>query len=211
MNNRIVIIGVIVVVLILGALSYRFFANTPPTQTTLSPTITEQQNNLPTAAPTVQQALEQGGSSYLDPQGVFSFLYPNSYTQDLQNDGKMVRVYMRGATQKGQTEMYDGVIVLYEGINLKNVTLSEYIDAQLKNMTADGTMTITQPKKALTLNSYPGFTYSAQGLGEATHYLIQKDKNSPYAVEITTSVMDPEKVGYQEEVNAILAKTQILK
>lgn len=199
-----VLIVIIVAVIILAGGSYLFLS-----QKISSPSSTG--TNVISPLPTSDISdLQQGGSSYKDSQNVYTFLYPSNYTLD-ESDKQHIRIYKKGATQKGQTEMYDGVLMVFETINLNGSTLSNWIDNNIKTTTADGTLHVIEPKKAFKVGNYSGFTYTTRGLGEATYYVLQKDSGSPYAVSVTTAVNDPEKVGFQEEVNKILATIQILK
>lgn len=155
-------------------------------------------------------ALLAGGSSFLDPNGVFTILYPNDYKLDT-TDPKHPRIYKQGATQRGQTEMYDGTLIVLETIDLGGQTLSQWVDTQMKNATADGTSEVVKAKTATTFNDYPGFIYTLRGLGTSDYLVIQKDTNSDNAVVITTLVADPEAKGYQKEVDATLATIELLK
>jgi hypothetical protein len=121
------------------------------------------------------------------------------------------RIYKTGATQKGQTELYDGVLLVFEVVDLQGSTLEKWLDTHIQESTADGTLQVTQPKKAVTLNGQPGFVYSTRGLGESTNYIIQKNAQSPQALSITMLVADPENIDFQAEVAAILANISLLK
>ncbi len=178
--------------------------------------VTNNQNNAPqvitpTTTTSSSSDLLAGGSSYLDSKNVYSFLYPNDYTIDQMNEGRYTRISKKGATQKGQTEMYDGVIIVFESLDLGSKSLSEWVDSRIKESTSDGTSKVTKPKKGITINNYPGFTYTIRSLGESEYYVVQKDKNSKFAVSITTLVADPENVGYQKEVERIFSTLQLLK
>jgi hypothetical protein len=164
-----------------------------------------------TPQPTIDNNdLRAGGSSYRDPQGVYVFLYPAEYKLDTQ-DKQHARIYKIGTTQKGQTEIYDGVIVVFEAVNLEGQTLSNWVDNYLRTATTDGALDIVEPKKATTQNNYSGFTYSIRGQGIAKYYVLQKDSKSNYAVIVTTSVNDPQNAGFQKEVDKILSTLEILK
>jgi hypothetical protein len=158
-----------------------------------------------------EDILRAGGSSYRDPQGIYSFLYPSDYTLDTQNDGQYIRVYKRGRTQTGQTEMFDGVIVVFEAINLNSQNLNEWLDARIEESTFDGTLEVIEAKKPIRLNNYPGYTYTVRGLGTSEYIVVQKDTDSSFGVSITLAVNDPENIGYQKEVDAILSTLQIQK
>lgn len=169
-------------------------------------------NVAPTQNPNVSPSpndLGLGGSSYMDPDGVFVVLYPNDYTMDAQNEGAQVRFIKFGETQTGQTEIYDGVLVVIEKFMLNGETLSDWVDARIDQATTDESFEVTQEKRPTTINDQPAFTYTIRGLGENQTYVVQKDENSENIVVITTLVADPENVGYQAEVDAMLATLQV--
>ncbi len=177
-------------------------------QTTPTPSVTEKI----TVQPTIDNNdLKQGGSSYTDPNNVYVFLYPSDYKLDTQNDGRYTRIYKTGPTQKGQTEIYDGVLLVFETITLNGATLQEWVDNSILSATKDGTSTVTVPAKGVTISSYSGFTYSMHGLGETKYYVLQKDSRSTNAVLIATLVSDPQNVGFQKDVDKILSTLEILK
>jgi hypothetical protein len=160
---------------------------------------------------TQSDTLAIGGSSYRDPKGVFVFLYPNEYSLDSQNNGQYTRIFKRGEMQRPQSEMSDGVMMVFESIDLGNQTLGEWIDATIKTATADGTSQVTSPKQTIVVNDYAGFTYTLRGLGESKYVVLQGDPNSSSAVSVVALVADPQQKGYQAEVDAIMSTLQILK
>jgi hypothetical protein len=177
------------------------------TQMTATPSSTEE-SFIP--SPPDTSFLKQGGNSYTESKGLYTFLYPNDYKLDSQGD-QLIRISKTGSTQRGQTEMYDGVIVVFESVNLEGQTLEKWVDGRIAQSTADSTTTITQPKKVTHLQAYPGFTYTARGLGESTYLIVQKDAKSNYAVSITFLVADPQKKDYQKEVDTILSTLEFHK
>lgn len=208
--RKLITVGFFAVLLIVVGIVYsltagreKLVSDVLPTPTPLFPT-TEQ---FITGSPDTN-ALLMGGSSYTHPQGLYTFLYPNDYVLDTQ-DSQYIRVYKQGATQRGQTEMYDGVIVVFETIDLQGKSLEEVVDERIVAATADGTSEIVQPKKPTTLNTYSGFTYEIRGLGTSTHLILQKHALSTEAVDVTFLVADPEQVGYQDEVDAILSTLEL--
>ncbi len=157
----------------------------------------------------IEQNLSAGGNSYTDPNNIFTLLYPNDWRMDELN-GQYIRFYKIGATQQGQTEMYDGVNFTIEPVNLQGTGLETWVDTKIQSSTSDGTLQITSPKKAMTINGHPAFTYTARGLGEATYIVVQKDASSQNALSISYLVSDPQNVGYQSEVDAILSTIDLL-
>lgn len=182
-----------------------------PLQISVSPTASAITDEFIQADPAEVERLRIGGSSYLDSQGVYSFLYPNDYALDHQEGDKYIRISKRGATQRGQTEMYDGIIVVFERADLAGQGLAAWIDAEIQQVTANGTSQVLQPRKATTLNSYPGFTYQLSGLGDSTYLVLQKDAQSIQAVRVTFLVADPQNKNYQKEVAAILVSLKLLE
>ncbi|MEP7166725.1 MAG: hypothetical protein ABI758_01950 [Candidatus Woesebacteria bacterium] len=154
--------------------------------------------------------LKAGGNSYSDPKGGFGFLYPNDYVLNT-SDAKHIRISKKGATQKGQTELYDGVLMVFESVDLKNSSLAAFVDSSIQTSTADGTTEIIQSKRQTSLNGYFGFTYELRGLGSSTYLILQKDSESKTALNITFIAPDPQGKGYQNDVDAILSTVELRK
>ncbi len=209
---QIVIFGLVALFILIGGFGYLIFG-----QNNKAPIVVDKKQGVsqtPVATNTPSQQkndLMSGGNSYLDPKGVFSVLYPNDYKQDVDGNGTHIRFYKTGATQRGQTEIYDGVLLVFEDVNLGNQKLSAYVDQRIKDSTADGTLQVQKQKTSTTINNYPAYTYTARGFGEATYYVVQKDPTSKNAVVIAASVNDPQQKNYQKEVDSTLATLQLLK
>jgi hypothetical protein len=177
---------------------------------------TTQSDNNVTDDSTIQQPpsnldiLLAGGSSYSDPEGYYSFLYPNDYTIDTQ-DEKHIRVYKRAETARTQGEITDGVVVVLEIVQTEGTTLEKWVDNNIENTLKDGSSQIVMPKKPILLNTYNGYTYSIRGFGESTDVILQKDPESKTALKITYLVNDPNGNNYQNEVDATLQTIQLLK
>lgn len=213
--NKSVIITVLILA-ILTILSFFFilrFRNQPQNPTpSIEPVVNiEPSPSVSSIVASDSAELTQGGSSYLDPKGVYSLLYPNDYRIDTQNNGQQTRIYKRGPTQQGQTEMYDGVIMVFESVELGGKTPEQWVDESIKSSTQDGTSEVIEPKKKTTVNNYSGFSYKLRGLGESQYYIIQKDTRSPNALVITIAVNDPTNAGFQSQVDSVLASIQLLK
>jgi hypothetical protein len=201
-----IVIGALIIIAI-GA----YFLIPKKSQTTTTPVPTSESMTSTTPAPTVDNSdLMQGGSSYKDTSGFYTFLYPNDYKLDT-SDPIHARIFKTGATQTGQTEMHDGVLMVFEVVDLGEKTLKTWVDDNIKATTADGTLKVIEPVTAAKINNYPGFTYKTQGLGEAKYFVLQKDGDSKNALVITTSVQDPKNVGFQTDVDKVLSTIQLLK
>jgi hypothetical protein len=187
---------------------YSQYTNPVPVPSTGAPPITESTG---ATGSSLLDSLKQGGSTFTDPAGVFTFLYPNDWKLDAQGEGRYIRIYKAGATQQGQTEMYDGRIMVFESINLQGQALDKWVDAYIKTSTSGGTAELTRAKEAVTVNGYPGFRFTIRGLGEAEYLVLQTTPASTFAVMITTSINDPEQKGYQREVDTIISTVDLHK
>jgi hypothetical protein len=195
----------VLAIIIAGGVGVFFLKQTKENVSTASPLSA---STAPTSSPLSD--LGSGGSSYLDQKGVYNFLYPNDYTLDTA-DPLHIRIYKRGETQRPQSEMSDGALMVFETVELKGVTLEKWVDTRISESTADGTSEITEAKKMVTQNGYPGFYYAIRGLGISQNLILQKDLNSDNAVVITYAISDPEQKGYQSELDAVLKSLRLLK
>ncbi|HRN96632.1 MAG TPA: hypothetical protein PLD54_04255, partial [Candidatus Levybacteria bacterium] len=163
--KRVILIAVICVLVAFGGYAFMQSQQSNPANKTSTPDI----NSDPfiTSTPDTN-SLRMGGSSFRDPRDVYTILYPNDY-QLHTDDPIHTRISKTGPTQQGQTEMYDGVVVVFESIDLQGQSLEAFVDARIQQSTADGTLEVIQPKKVTTLNSYPGYTYTMRGLGTSTY------------------------------------------
>lgn len=204
------ILTVTVIVLIITALGYSLANKRAEPQT--SPEVVNPQPSPNTAEQFIKSApdtseLKAGGNSYLSPKGTYLFLYPNDYTID---GDEHTRIYKRGATQKGQTEIYDGVIMVFESVSLAGMSLEDFTISQIKALSPEDKPENPSPTQTM-LGSYPGFTYEQKGFGSSTHLLVQKDTTSDYALHIVFSVNDPQYQNYLSEVYEILSTVELLK
>ena len=203
----------IVGILIIGVVSDFLLSQKEPSPTIFDSTEPSGSPSLLTVEPTVTLAPggtepATSGTQFQAPEGRYSFKYPSVFTLDT-SDAEHIRIYKRGATQRDQSELSDGALIVFEASSLERTSLSEFVDSRIAEATADGVSEVLVAKQSIVLNGNPGFSYSLRGLGSSTVVVVQKDENSPNALVITYLVADPENVGYQEEVTAILNSLQL--
>jgi len=200
------IVFIIVGVLIVGGI---WISTRPSTQSPSVPATT--QSTSPEQFlknPPDTTSLKAGGSSYKDPNNVYSFLYPNDFMLD-ESDPVHIRIFKRGPSEREQSEITNGVLMVFESVMLKDQSLDALTDERMQESSQTGT--ITQEKKAILLGSYPGFTYQTGGFGAATHLLLQKDTNSQYALIVSYAISDPTNKNYADEVAASLSTLELSK
>lgn len=202
----------ILVLTLIGSLVITYGITQKLRSTRMTPTT----SNIATQVPTEQffpstidtNELKIGGSSYSDPSGVFTLLYPSDYRLDT-SDPLHPRIVKIGATQRGQTEIYDGVLIVFETIDLSQMTLEQFVDQRIQEIKDNGAGQLLIPKKAIAFGSYPGFTYESRGLGVFTDLFIEKETGAKKGLRITYMVADPQNQNYQNQVYAALATVQL--
>ena len=117
----------IIIIFIGSAALFIVFNRLSSSTSSISPTPSR---GIPPTSPS-RINLEAGGSSYLDGKGVYSILYPNDYVLDTQ-DPIHIRIYKRGETQRPQSEMSDGALMVFESIELQGKSLETWVDASRK-------------------------------------------------------------------------------
>jgi hypothetical protein len=137
----------------------------------------------------------------------FSVSYPqdfkiktNSYFK--QNDS--VDIQKSGPTQKSDTEVYDGIGLLFVKINHEGQTLDKYISERIGLIDKEETKILEDPKE-LEVNGINGLTYTTQRMGDITNRHIYLPIDSETAILILDYTVDPGALGFSEIVNQILS------
>jgi hypothetical protein len=211
MKNITIIIGLLVIILVGGFIVMQQIQKpTSPLPQNSTQTNTESVQEFISTTPDNTE-LKSGGSSFRELSGIYTFLYPAEFELHTQDGDPHTRISKKGATQMGQTEMYDGILIDFESINLEGKSLEEFVDSRIIEYTNNGISEVVDAKRATKLNNYPGFTYELSGLGSTRYLVIQKDIQSDSAVSVSFLVADPENKGYQKEVDTILSTLELLK
>jgi hypothetical protein len=124
-------------------------------------------------------------------------------TDDGQNG---VRLYKWGPTQKGETELYDGIL-----LSIRKVATPQgaqaYLADQIQQMTQHGT--ITAPLQEGRLNGLPAQRMSFSGLGDYTFVFVPVEDKS--LIEIAFIVPDPTMVGFRKMVDLMLSTFELIR
>jgi|GEM_PF-2827981 len=137
----------------------------------------------------------------------YSLSYPEEFTVRELDDSQVL--LSLGPTQTDGTEIFDGMMISLMSVDLKDVSLEEYVDAQILSIQEADMSTIIQEKAAISIGQYQGFFYQARGLGIFSHIFLQGE-NSDQALEIITLVEDPGELGFQTTMDQVLASIQLL-
>ena len=146
-----------------------------------------------------------GWKMYTNNDMGFSMAYDPSLTVQQDNDNE-VRFYRNGPTQKGQTEMYDGMLLSVQKITAPE-GVQAYIDTHIKEVAESST--ITAPLRTGMLNGLSIQTFDASGLGDFTTIFIPVDDANLF--ELSYMVVDPTNAGFQETMDAILSSISLIQ
>lgn len=135
----------------------------------------------------------------------FSINYDPTLT--LKEDTKTdIRFYKWGPTQRGQTEMYDGII-----LSIRKVVVTDggkvYIDSQIEQFKNVGT--ITKSLREGKLNGIVVKEFSASSLGDFN--VIFVPVNDQTLLEISYMIPDPTGAGFQGVIDTMLSTFRIVK
>lgn len=129
----------------------------------------------------------------------FSMYYDPSLT--IQEDTKTdVRFYKQGPSQRGQTEMYDGMIVTVRKVDVVGNTQA-YINNQIEQYKDIGS--ITEPLHDSKLNGISTKEYGASSLGDAKIIFVPNDNQT--LLEVSYMAPDPTNAGFQKTVDLMLS------
>ncbi len=145
--------------------------------------------------------------TYTDLSNRFSFKYPANVTLDTnRSDG--VALFLKGPTQREQTEIYDGLFIRFIAGSLEGKTVKEKAELDIKN-DEDNQLgkTLLYPT-IVKINDIEGYKVRTSGLGEATSYYLPLD-NSRYLL-IVDATNDPKGLGFQKIVDQILSTLKLL-
>lgn len=104
-----------------------------------------------------------------------------------------------GPTQKGQTELYDGIIFSIQSGNYTQNTLRDFIDSEVEQFKKDGVTQITSGVISVIIGNKTGYEFSTRSLGEVRQ--IYLDKGNKEFIHVTLLVDDPSNAGFDEVVN----------
>lgn len=124
-----------------------------------------------------------------------------------EDESKQVRFYKWGPTQKGQTEMYDGIVVSFRQVAFDG-TFDQYIEKGMTEFQDAGLGTITRPLTPYELDGRAGQTYSISSLGDFKLIFIPTGDQELLEVSILTP--DPTGAGFEQLADRLLSTVKIV-
>lgn len=136
---------------------------------------------------------------YANDKAGFSLRYDPTLTLREDTDSAM-RLFKWGPTQKGETEMYDGIIFA-----VRRIAVSDGGTAHIRSVIEqfENVGSITEPLHESILNGTPVKQMSASGLGDFTLIFVPSGPSAIF--EVSYMVPDPTGAGFQKTVDLILS------
>lgn len=116
-----------------------------------------------------------------------------------------VRLSQWGPTQKGQTELYDGLILSFRRVTPEG-SFEAFLEAQMAQFRDVGS--ITAPLSDTVFNGRPARTFGASGLGDYT--LVYVPQEGGAVLEISILAPDPTGAGFRQTADRILSTVSFL-
>ena len=201
-SSFLTIIGVIVIVVLLGLVGYLAWQNSQ-LNNQLTETPTPQPTLQPTLAPTPTPTNDPTAGWELFTASTYNVSYPTDVTAN-EEAGSVLLLTKQGATQTPDTELFDGISLVFEPKEISNTTLEEYVSARVDGILKEGVATISSEPTPITVGTYTGLTYTTDGLG-TFRYIILESKDKTMFMVITDATIDPENLGYADTVDLILS------
>lgn len=149
--------------------------------------------------------LPENWKTYISDSMNFSMNYDPSLTVQVDHEAE-VRFFHNGPTQKGQTEMYDGMLLSIQKIKASD-GVQLYIDTHVQEVSESATITV--PLHEGILNGLPMQTFDASGLGDFTTIFIPVDDRS--LLELSYMVIDPTNVGFLKTMDMMLSSINLIR
>ena len=136
----------------------------------------------------------------------FTVEYPNDINTKQEN--RYLYITKLGPTQKTDTEIYDGIYLIFSEESLGDLTLLEYATQKVEASRKESIAIILKELEPITINNCHGYSYTAEGLGIYKYiYLASEDGQ---VVEIINGTIDPTNQDFQQTVDQILSTFQFI-
>jgi hypothetical protein len=192
-------IGIVGVVIFGIGLIY-FGEGAPPLSTPSSERMPSETGTPLPESSTMQ--VPEGWLPYQQTEMGLSFRYDPTFTVSADT-ADLVRLYKWGPTQKGQTEMYDGMLVTFHQVTYSG-DFESYVKQRMQALqTSETVMPVAQP---YSFRGVPAQRYDGSASDGTTYIFVPRGLGS--VLEISTLVLDPGKLGFQGVVDSILQTVQ---
>lgn len=143
--------------------------------------------NLPPSPPSDIVTVPQDWKTVTSQTYGFSLSHPSDVTHDTISEGE--RFYKLGPSQKGQTEMYDGINLLIKSGNLEGKSFAVLTQEKYTAAQREPAHSQVGPKTPITIATIQGVSFRVSGLGDWTAIYLPKGKDQ--YLEIINGTVEP--------------------
>lgn len=206
-GNPLVIMGVVLAIIIVGAGTYYLGVNKDKSSTNVnnqqiqaSPTT----QSTPTGLQTSSTDETANWKTYTNTQQSFTIKYPNGVEIEEENGGGVLLILL-GPTQKRGAGFYDGIFLRFKSNSLKDKNINQVADEELQKEkdTFDTNGHVIENTKQVTLAGISGYTYTIANVGIHT-FTYLPNKSGGYVI-ILNSTVDPTGKDFQKSADQILS------
>lgn len=161
----------------------------------------------PTITPTPTTDLTASWKTYST--STYRLQYPSDMTVD-EGEASTLVLSKWGPTQKGETELYDGILLGFQPFELPNINLESYVQGKIDYIKMAEIEVSGQSPTSI--GNYTGLTYTAYGgNGLGTRYIYLQSSGKIMIVEIEDSTNDPTNQGFQQTADKIISTFEFIE
>lgn len=132
---------------------------------------------------------------------IYSLYHPQKMM--VRDEGNGINAFVLiGPSQKGQTEMYDGINFTVLTGNYETNDFREFVDSEVKKMQSEGTIRVEQGILSVSIGENDGYEFMSRSLGEFRN--IYFDAGNKKFVHVVILLEDPTKQGFDKIVDQML-------
>jgi len=201
MVRNFLLIAIALVIFALGVLYYLFSPKPAPTPIVQTTPILE-----PTPTPPIEYPVSTEWKTYTSEELGFSVDYP--VNMEISEAEDSVRFLFTGPTQKGETEVYDGIILSVSPGVYTEGNLSDLVASVHEQKQEDTALLEVTGVNETTVAGLPGLMFIENGLGEFTNLYLQTGEGT--YLRVTYLLEDPQNLGYLGTLQSMLSSIVVL-
>lgn len=147
-----------------------------------------------------------GWQQYQNPAFGFSMYYPAD-VQIADRGPEGIQAFEQGPTQKGQTEMYDGINVSIKTGSRTGDLMTFVQSEQTRIKTEPSTIEVGEITQR-TIGPYTGYQFTVRTIGDGTYVYLPKGDDGYYRV--VDGTLDPSNVGFATTVETMISTLKSL-
>lgn len=201
MGKNIVFTLILIVILLVALNVFQFFNKQQTVITAPQPS-----NNIQNSPTPSVQNVSTDWQTYSSPTLGFSLQHPKDMKIYPQQGGAVLFVKL-GPTQVENTELFDGISLIFDVGDLGTNTLQQAAQQKLTEIKNEPITETVGTMEEVIVGKYAGYKFMVKDLGERTYTYLPKG-DSEYLVIIDSSV-DPSSLGFNQTIYQMFSTLEI--